>query len=397
MKRAWWPWILLALAVVAVAAIGLRAALGVKVGTAVARLHAVVQTVVASGRVSPPAQVRVGSVVVGRVVAVPVDEGRDVTTGEPLVLLADAEVRATVGQAEAALAQATARISQLRSVGSRVASETLKQAEASLAQAEADQKRAETLFQASATQREQFDRVRTALDLARSQRDSARLQVSGTGPGGADARIAAAAEDQARELVEAARARLDQTRITAPCDGRILARTVEPGDVVQPGQALLTVGRAGGTQLVIQPDEKNLALLREGQSAIASADAFPGHTFKAVVRTIAPAVDRLRGTIEVKLDVPAAPEFLRPDMTVSVEIEVARRESVLVVPEETVREAGSAHPWVLAAVAGHAERRAIRLGLRGQGVVEVEDGLAEGDVVILPSSGPVQSGARIRM
>ncbi len=53
--------------------------------------------------------------------------------------------------------------------------------------------------------------------------------------------------------------------------------------------------------------------------------------------------------------------------------------------------------WVLAAVAGHAERRAIRLGLRGQGVVEVEDGLAEGDVVILPSSGPVQAGAKIRL
>ena len=232
MKRVRWLWILPALAAMAIAAVGVRAAMGVKVGTAVAARHPVVQTVVASGRVAPPAQVRVGSVVMGRVAEVAVDEGRDVKAGDLLVLLADTEARAQVGQAEAALAQATARISQLRSVGSRVASETLRQAEASLAQAEADRARAEALFQVSATQREQLDRVRTALSLARSQRDAARLQALGSGPGGADARIAAAAEDQARELVEAARARLDQARITAPCDGRILARAVEPGDVV---------------------------------------------------------------------------------------------------------------------------------------------------------------------
>ncbi len=94
--------------------------------------------------------------------------------------------------------------------------------------------------------------------------------------------------------------------------------------MVQPGRTLLVVARDGPTQLSVLPDEKNLAFLRLGQPATASVDAFPDRVFPARVAYIAPAVDLSRGTVEVKLDVPDPPPFLRPDMTVSVNVEVGR-------------------------------------------------------------------------
>jgi len=159
---------------------------------------------------------------------------------------------------------------------------------------------------------------------------------------------------------------------------------VEPGDVVSPGRVLMVLARSGETRLVFQPEEKNLGLLRVGQPALVSADAFPEQRFSAVITTIAPAVDAQRGTIEVKLRVPSPPAYLRPDMTVSVDVEVARRPGALALPAEAVRAGAEETPWVLALRGGRAERRPVRLGVRGVGYLEVASGLEAGEQVVLP-------------
>ena len=105
----------------------------------------------------------------------------------------------------------------------------------------------------------------------------------------------------------------------------LIARNVERGTVVQPGKALLVLAPAGDTQLVLQIDENNLGLVALGQKALASADAFPDKTFAAEVTYINPGIDITRASVEVKLTVAEPPDYLRQDMTVSVDIEVARR------------------------------------------------------------------------
>jgi HlyD family secretion protein len=172
-------------------------------------------------------------------------------------------------------------------------------------------------------------------------------------------------------------------------------RDVEVGDVVAAGRALLVLAEDGPTRLTVQPDEKNLAVLRVGQPAEAAADAFPAEPFAAQVSYLAPAVDPARGTVEVRLAVPAPPAFLRPDMTVSVNVEVGRKADALVVPAESVRD-GATDPWVLRVADGRAERRAVRVGLRGEGMIEVLEGLAPGDAVVLPAAGVIEAGARVR-
>jgi HlyD family secretion protein len=165
--------------------------------------------------------------------------------------------------------------------------------------------------------------------------------------------------------------------------------------VVQPGRQVLSLTLDGATQLTAQVDEKNLALLAPGQAARARADAFPDLPFDARVATISPAVDPARGTVEVRLDVPAPPQFLRADMTISVNVEVGRKDAALVAPAEVVRDPTGA-PWVLAIAGGRAERRPVRLGLRGDGLVEILGGLVAGDAVVAPGGPFVAPGDRLR-
>jgi HlyD family secretion protein len=391
--RRWRFRILGGAAVLLLAALALRAFLGPTVPVWVVERRELVQRVVASGRVLAPARIQVGSVVVGRVTRVPVDKGDRVKAHDLLVQLDDVEAKAAAAQARAAVAQAVARLEQVDVVSVQVTSEGVRQAELRLAQAEVKLTRNRTLAEAGSMSRSDLDDAQQVRDLALSQLASARIQA-GAAATGADRHLAQAALQQARGAEQAATARLENLAIRSPAAGVVTERDVEPGDVVQPGRALLVVARDGATQLSVLPDEKNLALLRLGQGATASADAFPDRTFPARVAYIAPAVDLARGTVEVKLDVEDPPPFLRPDMTVSVNVETGREPEALVLPAGAIRDPGAA-PWALVVRDGKAVRQPVTLGLRGDGVVQVLTGLAPGEAVVAVSAqaGP---GRRVR-
>ena len=389
-----WRWRILG-GVVAVLVLGmaLRAFLGPRVPVYLVERHDLVQRLVASGRVLAPARIQVGSVVVGRVVRVPVEKGDRVKAGDLLLQLDDVEARAALAQARAAAAQAAARLEQVEVVSVQVTSEGLRQAELRLAQTELKLTRQRTLAEAGSVSRSDLDDAVQARDLAASQVAQARIQASAAASG-ADRRAAKAASEQARGAEQAAAARLDQLSVRAPAAGVVTERDVEPGDVVQPGRPVLVVARDGETQLSVQPDEKNLAQLRLGQPATASADAFPDRAFPARVAYISPAVDLSRGTVEVKLDVKDPPPFLRPDMTVSVNVETGRDGEALVLPAAAVRDAAR-DPWVLVVRGGKTERQPVKLGIRGDGVVQVLSGLTTGEAVVSPAD-PVGPGRRVR-
>jgi HlyD family secretion protein len=175
----------------------------------------------------------------------------------------------------------------------------------------------------------------------------------------------------------------------------LIARNVERGTIVQPGRALLVLAPAGDVQLVLQIDERNLGLIALGQQALASADAYPDQSFPATVTYINPGVDITRASVEVKLTVPAPPAYLRQDMTVSVDIEVARRAATLAVPQRAVHDILSGHPWVMGIRDGRAYRQPVRLGLRGNNRIEILDGARDGDLVVPANSG-LLTGQRLR-
>jgi HlyD family secretion protein len=389
-------WIALAVLATAATVLALRARGPIVSTTSVVRRD-LEQHLVASGRVRVPTRVQIAARSSGLVIAVGVVEGQRVKAGDLLAQIDDSGERAAVAQAEAAVKQASARVLQLKRVGSIVTTEALREAESNLGRAEVELARTQKLADAGAVPKKQLDDARAEVEVARAQRNSAEAQRLASTPVGADSRVALAGLMLAEAELAGAKVRLEQTRNLALQDGTVLEREVEPGDVVQPSRTLLVLAADADVELEFHPDERNLAALRSGLIAIASADAYPQDVFEARVSYIAPAVDPQRGSIEVRLAVPQPPAFLRPDMTVSIDLTVAAKSRALVVASNALRDAATAQPYALVVTDGRVARRDVRLGIRGDGMTEIVSGLDEGAEVIIPDGRILELGARVRV
>jgi HlyD family secretion protein len=301
-----------------------------------------------------------------------------------------------VGQARAGERQAEARLGGLRSTGRTSANAGVLQAQATVRAAEADLARTQQLVTQGFLSEARLDEGRRAVEVARAQQGGALAQLRANDDTGTDVAQAQAQLAQARAATAAAQQRLAQAAVLAPTDARVLTRSVEPGQIVQPGAALMSLALAGPTQLVAQVDERFLDQLQPGQRAMVVADAFAGQPFAAQVLSIAPAVDAQRGAIEVKLALAGTvPAFLREDMTLSVEVDTGRRAQALVLPLGALQDsAGAAAGSGRVAQDGRARARQVRLGLRTLDAVEVLEGLRPGETVLL--GGKLQDGNRVR-
>ena len=390
------PLVIAALVLLAALVLAVRALLGPKVPAVEATRGDLVQTVVSTGRVITPARVELGAVVTGTVAKISVKEGDRLKAGEMVATLRDDEQRAALAQARASLAEAEARTRQLTSVSTPVADQNLRAAEATLELNRAEFDRVRQLYEKGFYGKAKLDEATRNLQTAEAQYRSGLAQAQTNRADGSDYALVLARRDQARAAVEVAQAKLDNMHVKAPADGTLLTKLVESGDVVQAGKKMFEMAVAGDTQLVLNVDEKNLALLAQGQKAKALADAYPGQPFDAEVFYIAPSVDAQRGTVEVKLRVPQPPAFLRPDLTVSAEIIGARRSGTVILPSDAIRDAANASAHVLVVRDGRVVRQPIKVGLRGDGKTEILDGVAPGDAVIPAAQASVSVGQRVR-
>lgn len=375
---------------------GPRVVLGPRVAVETVVRQNFVQTIVASGRVETPHRVEIGAQITGTVRRVPVREGQTVVPGATLVELESAELQASFAQAQRGVQAAAASVRQLEEVQAPGAVQSLTQARLSHDAARDASMRSRALLEAGAISPAEFDAARRAEETAAAQLRIAEQHVARARPSGSDAAAAAAALAQARAGADLARARLAYATIRSPIGGTLIARDVEPGDVVQPGRALMVLSPGGETQLVVQIDEKNLHMLSLGLSALASADAYPNQRFDAQIAYINPGIDAQRGAIEVKLRVPSPPPYLKQDMTVSVDIAIARRANAVLVPSDAVHDVDQAAPWVLVIDGRHARKRPVTLGLASNGLYEVLHGLEAGDRVVPVATATVTDGARLR-
>ena len=398
--RAWRRVTQIAIALLAMAAVAYLARnllLGTPVTTVPVVRGDLVQTIVASGRVATPQRVAIGTELTGRVVAIPVEEGQRVERGQLLVALDDADERAALAQAEAGIAQAQAKLRQVRDAALPAAEQALRQARSNLVQAQQQFDRTREMAAKGAFSKSQLDDAQRNLDVARSQLEASRIQVGASRSGGSDYALAQSAVQQANANRQAAQARLDATRIVAPADGILIARNVERGDVAATGKDLMVLAPSGLTQVVVQIDEKNLALLSIGEPAMGSADAYPDQRFDAVVSYINPGIDPLRGAVEVKLDVARPPAYLKQDMTASIDIQIARRNATLIVPASALRDFDNGKPWVMVVRDGYARKQAVKPGMTGTGQIEIRDGLAVGERLIPASNVAIKAGQRVRI
>ncbi|MDN3986302.1 efflux RND transporter periplasmic adaptor subunit [Zwartia vadi] len=349
-----------------------------------------VQIVVATGRVISASRVQIGSEVTGVVTERRVQEGDQVFVNDILVILRSDEISAKVREAQAAL-------DQLRNARRPQAQAALAQAESQFLQASREAQRRRELFLMQSISREVKEQSEHLENTARANAEQARLLVASLAEGASEETIL-------RERLQSAKASLEKSLVRSQIDGKVLTRNVEPGDLVQPGRVLLEIARTGKTEILVPLDERNLGVLRLGQEALCTTDAYPGRNFKARVSFIAPTVDPQRGTVDIRLTVDPVPDFLRQDMTVTVNILTGQRAQTLSVPNDTLMHSQGERAELFTVLDEKIRRIEVGLGLRGLVMTEVVSGLRAGDwVMALPTeksaskNDALQDGTRVRI
>ena len=349
-----------------------------------------VQIVVATGRVISTSRIQVGTEITGVVLERRVQEGDKVSPGDVLLVLRSDEISARVREAQAAIAQ-------LQNARRPQAQAALRQAESQLSQASREAQRRRELFASQSISREAKEQSEHLENTARANAEQARLLAASLAEGASEETIL-------RERLIAAQATLEKSQVRAQVNGTVLTRNVEPGDLVQPGRVLLEIAKAGKTEILVPLDERNLGVLQLNQQAVCLADAYIDRPFQARVSFISPTVDPQRGTVDIRLTVDPVPNYLRQDMTVTVNIETGRRDQALVIPNDALLNQKGNAAEVIVIRNGKTQRLPVTLGLKGLVLTEVVAGLNSGDWVAAMPSGKskaqesvIKDGTRVRV
>lgn len=195
--------------------------------------------------------------------------------------------------------------------------------------------------------------------------------------------------------VEAARARLDNTRIRAPFSGNIGLRRVSPGSFVSNSTVIATLDDVSVIKLDFSVPEVFLPVLAQGMTVAAESLVFPDRVFEGTVASIDTRLDPVTRAVQVRAVIPNSDGLLKPGMFMSVDLKRNRGDKVVAPEQAIVPEGGSQYVFVVAD--GVAEKRAVELGRRMPGYVIVESGLRAGESVITEGTHKVRDGASVEV
>lgn len=271
-------------------------------------------TVSATGTIEPTNQVEVGSELSGLIETMAVDENDHVTKGQVLAQLDLSKLKDAITRSEAELASAEAKVLQAQA--------TAKESQAKLG-------RLRTVAKLSG------GKVPSGTEMESAEAADARAI--------ADVRAAQAAVAEARATLSSDRTNLAKASIRSPIDGVVLARKMAPGQTVAASfetPVLFTIAEdLAQMELQVSVDEADVGQVRAGQTATFSVDAYPSRSYPATITRVGYGSETTDGVVSYKtiLRVENDDLSLRPGMTATAEIVTARRDDVLLIPNEALR------------------------------------------------------------
>jgi RND family efflux transporter MFP subunit len=311
----------------------------------------------------------------GRVRQVSFQAGDRVREGQLLVELDARDIEAQVRQAEAA--QREAQEALLETDGA------IASAKANLDLAQATFQRMQNLFQKKSISNQEFDEASARLKVAQASYEMA----------AAKRKQVAAKISQAGAGIDSANIMRGYSRITAPFDGVVIEKHVEPGNLAAPGAPLALIEREEGYRLEASVEESRVRDVRVGQGVSVVLEALD-RTIAARVGEIVPAVDAASRSYIVKIELPALPQ-LRSGMFGRAVFTLGKR-SALAVPAAAIREQGQLR-MVFASEGGFARSRMVTLGETHGDLREVLSGLNAGDSIVFPLPPGLADGAKVEV
>ncbi|MEO8452075.1 MAG: HlyD family efflux transporter periplasmic adaptor subunit [Gemmatimonadota bacterium] len=239
-------------------------------------------------------EVHMASMVAARVVSVRVDEGSQVRKGDTLATLTQTDLPASIAAQEARVATAAANLRDLEA-GARPQELHRAQAERDMAAAEAeraarDLERIRALAVRDVVGEQQLDQAVLAARMADEQHRASEQSLALLAAGARAERVVAARADvaAARSTLEMYQARASDLVLVAPVDGQVLARFADPGEVLGPNVAALTVGETTRPYVRVFVRADAVARLAVGDSATITIDAGPPIEYRGRIAAINP-------------------------------------------------------------------------------------------------------------
>ena len=204
------------------------------------------------------------------------------------------------------------------------------------------------------------------------------------------------AEEELRRLQEEGKPR-NALILRSPANGVILEKPSIQGMRFMPGEVLYRIADLSSLWLVAEVFEQDLGLVRIGQTARIHVNAYPERVFQGKVAFIYPAVTAETRTARVRIDLSNPGQLLKPAMYAEVELAVPQSPvKRLSVPDSAVLDSGNRQLVLVRRDEGRFEPREIKVGARGDGYVEVLDGIREGDSVVVAANFLIDSESNLR-
>jgi RND family efflux transporter MFP subunit len=335
----------------------------------------VARTVTATGTLAAEDHVVLGAKVVGRVSEIGVDLGSRVRKGQAIATIDPGDYRLRVNQAEAALQQARVRLGLPAEGNSdKVDPEQtalVRQAAAVLNEARQTHERIVELWDRKLIARAELDAAVSALTVAESRYQDAIEE----------ARNRQGVLLQRRSELEIARQQLADTVIVSPLDGAVSERQASVGEYLAAGAPVVTLVKIDPLRLRLAVPEREARAVRISQAVNLTVEGDPAK-YEGRVARLSPAIAENNRTLLIEAEVPNTHGGLRPGSFAKAEIVVEAGQQIVTVPRDSIVTFAGIDK-VLTIARGKAVEKRVRTGRRLGEQVEIVDGIAAGDPVVV--------------
>ncbi len=372
----------------------------------------------ATGNLASDEQTDVAPSVAGKIVEVNFDVGSFVQKGSVLVRLDDRDARIRLEQAQAQVGQQKKAVEQsiamLRQAQVRLGVKDgevfdiatfsqVKSVTAQLVLAEKELARAQHLFDTGDVSRSTLDQRRSQRDALIGQLDEARSNaaVAVKAINSAEAAVASArsAITTSQTQVEAAQKAVSDTVIYAPISGYVSERVSDPGEYISPSapnSKIATIVRTSPLRLKIDVPEASIGKVAIGQGISLQTSAYPDRNFAGTVTRILPNLNVSARTLTVEAEVANGDGLLKPGQFATVRITQSKPENAVMVPASAIKAEGDINK-IYVVKDGAVREVIVQTGLLENGLIQVKQGINEGDVVATSNVSTLFDGVLVRV
>jgi HlyD family secretion protein len=356
----------------------------------------------AIGTLYPDDEVTVSTEVDGILSDLKAEEGTRVSKGMLLARIDDTDYLLEVKRAEATVEAADSRLQQLVT-GARPQEIQLARAEvdqtlADMEKRKADRERAKKLIDGQYISAQEWDSARTAYEVAVATHQKAKENYALVTEGPRKEEIAAARAqlDQSKAALSLARQKLGKTQVSSPLAGVVRLKRVSKGEFVKNGSPLFTIIQSNPLKLRFTLSEKDVGKVKPLQEVSLRVDAFPDKEFKGKVTTIFPSLEEKTRTLMVEALVPNPEESLKAGLFTKVILYTGpARETVLIPITALLYE--EAKIKVFVEEGGRAKERPVAVGGKYGELMEIAEGLKEGDKVVVAGQQNLSEGVKVHV